>query len=162
MFPDDPRFLDLQSMLAEITDQLNETSQPVPVDAHAWRKLILDSLAFRYASVVRMIESLTGRCIKGIHIVDGGCQNDYLNHATANATALPVCAGPVEATAIGNILVQATRVGRLRCLSEARNYITTNIQLKQFVPCSSSSWEEAAPPICHDRSALCEVSVGAS
>ena len=107
----------------------------------SWRKLIFDSLAYRYASVVRMTESLTGRCIKGIHIVGGGCQNDYLNHANANTTDLPVCAGPVEATEIGNILVQATRAGRLKCLSEARNYFTTNIRLKQFVPYSSPTWE---------------------
>jgi rhamnulokinase len=90
------------------------------------------------------MESLTGRCIKGIHIVGGGCQNDYLNHATANATALPVCAGPVEATVIGNVLIQAIRNGRFKCLSEARDYIATNIQLKKFAPCLSSSWEEAA------------------
>ena len=131
-------------MLAAITEQLNETGQAAPVDAYAWTKLILDSLAFRYASVVRTIESLTGRCIKGIHIVGGGCQNDYLNHATANATSLPVCAGPVEATAIGNVLIQAIRAGRFKCLSEARSYIATNIQLKKFVPCPSPSWEEAA------------------
>src|SRR5262249_17536880 len=79
IFPDDPRFLDPPSMLAAITDQLNETGQAAPVDALAWTKLILDSLAFRYASVVRTIESVTGRCIKGIHIVGGGCQNEYLN-----------------------------------------------------------------------------------
>jgi rhamnulokinase len=144
IFPDDPRFLDPPSMLAAVTEQLNETGQAAPVDPHAWTKLILDSLAFRYASVVRTIESLTGRCIKGIHIVGGGCQNDYLNHATSNASSLPVCAGPVEATVIGNVLVQAIRAGRFKCLSEARNYVATNIQLKKFVPCSSSSWEEAA------------------
>jgi rhamnulokinase len=144
IFPDDPRFLNPPSMLAAITAQLHETGQSVPVDAHAWTKLILDSLAFRYASVVRTMESLTGRSIKGIHIVGGGCQNDYLNHATANATALPVCAGPVEATVIGNVLVQAIRAGRFTCLSEARNYVATNIELKKFAPCSSSSWEEAA------------------
>src|SRR5262245_13639814 len=144
IFPDDARFLDPPSMVAAITEQLNETGQSAPVDAHVWTKLILDSLAFRYASVVRTIEALTGRCIKGIHIVGGGCQNDYLNQATANATALPVCAGPVEATVIGNVLVQAIRAGRFKCLSEARNYIATNIQLKKFMPCSSSSWEEAA------------------
>jgi rhamnulokinase len=144
IFPDDPRFLAPPSMLAALTEQLHETGQSAPVETHAWTKLILDSLAFRYASVVRTIESLTGRCIKGIHIVGGGCQNDYLNQATANATGLPVCAGPVEATVIGNALVQAIRAGRFQCLSEARKYIATNIQLKKFVPGASSSWEEAA------------------
>jgi rhamnulokinase len=144
IFPDDPRFLDPPSMLAAITEQLNETGQSVPADLDAWTKLILDSLAFRYASVVRTIESLTGRGIKGVHIVGGGSQNDYLNHATANTTAVPVCAGPVEATAIGNVVVQAIRAGRFKCLSEARNYIATHIQMKKFVPCPSPSWQVAA------------------
>ena len=144
IFPDDPRFLDPPSMLAALTEQLDETGQPVPEDAHAWTKLILDSLAFRYASVVRMIDSLTARHIKGIRIVGGGSQNDYLNQATANITALPVFAGPVEATAIGNVLVQAIRAGRFKSLSEARHYIATKVQLKKFVPSSSSSWKEAA------------------
>jgi rhamnulokinase len=144
IFPDDPRFLDPPSMLAALTEQLNETRQPVPEDAYAWTKLIFDSLAFRYASVVRMIEALTGRHIKGIRIVGGGSQNGYLNQATANITALPVFAGPVEATAIGNVLVQAIRAGRFKCLAEARHYIATNVQLKEFAPCSSSSWEAAA------------------
>src|SRR5262249_55919432 len=134
IFPDDPRFLGPPSMLAAITDQLNETGQRVPEDAYAWTKLILDSLAFRYASVVRRIELLTGRHIKEVRIVGGGSQNDYLNQATANITALPVFAGPVEATAIGNVVVQAIRVGRFKCLAEARHYIATNVELKKFVP----------------------------
>ncbi|MDX2030609.1 MAG: rhamnulokinase family protein, partial [Blastocatellia bacterium] len=98
LYPDDPRLFNPTSMLAAIGEQLRETGQPVPADAAAMTKAILDSLALRYASVVRNIEALTGEPIRGLQIVGGGSQNRYLNQATANATGKPVLAGPVEAT----------------------------------------------------------------
>ena len=107
-------------------------------------RVILDSLAFRYASVLRTIESLTGREIKGVHIVGGGAQNDYLNQVTSTVTGLPVLAGPVEATGIGNVIVQAIRDGRFKSLSEARRYVAKSIKLKKFVPQPAPFWDKAA------------------
>jgi rhamnulokinase len=144
LFPDDPRFLNPPSMLEAIASQLAENSQPVVTEPAEIARVILDSLAFRYASVLRTIESLTGEKIDGVHIVGGGSRNDYLNQATANVTGLPVLTGPVEATVTGNILVQAIAAKRFASMAEARRHLARNIQLKKFLPQPSPTLEEAA------------------
>lgn len=147
IFPDDPRFFNPPDMLAAISEQLKETGSG---DEVIWDKpafiarIVLDSLALRYASVLRMIESLTGNKINGVHIVGGGSQNEYLNQATATATRLPVRAGPVEATVIGNVIVQAIAGGRFASLAEGRRFVGEQAQLKRYEPRSSRAWEEAA------------------
>ncbi len=144
IFPDDPRFFNPPSMLTAIAMQLTETDQEMPASAAAIAKMILDSLAFRYASVLRIIEALTNRKIEGVQIIGGGSQNTYLNQATANATGLPVSAGPTEATVIGNVLVQSVAHGRFASLTEARQYVAQNVRLQTFTPQISGNWEEAA------------------
>ena len=94
--PDAPRFFNPVSMNREVRAALTETGQPSPVDPARLAKIILDSLALRYASVIDTIERLTGTRIPGLHIVGGGCLNAYLNQATANAAQRPVLAGPVR------------------------------------------------------------------
>ena len=143
IFPDDPRFLNPASMLEAIAQQLNESSQSMPQDPTAIAKMILDSLAFRYASVLRTIELLTGRKVEGVQIIGGGSQNSYLNQVTANATQLPVSAGPIEATVIGNGIVQAISSGRFASLKEARGYVAENISSKNFLPQSVTGLDEA-------------------
>jgi rhamnulokinase len=106
--------------------------------------VILDSLAFRYASVLRSIETLTKRKIEGVQIIGGGSQNNYLNQATANAILLPVSAGPTEATVIGNVLVQSVAQDHFASLTEARQYVAQNVRLQKFTPQISGNWEEAA------------------
>jgi rhamnulokinase len=144
IFPDDARFLNPTSMLAAIAEQLRETRQHVPEDPFLFTRMILDSLAFRYSSVLRKIETLTGQRISGIHIVGGGAQNDYLNQVTSTVTGLPVLAGPVEATAIGNVIVQAIRAGRFKTVGEARQHVAEHVRLRKFVPRPSRMWEQAA------------------
>ncbi len=144
IFPDDPRFLNPPSMLEAITQQLAEREDGLLTEPPAIVRLILDSLALRYASVLRSIEMLTNREILGVQIVGGGSQNDYLNQATANATGLPVLAGPVEAAVIGNVLIQAIGSGRFASLTEARRHVAQNIELKEFTPRASPAWEEAS------------------
>ena len=134
IFPDDERFLNPPSMLAAIAAQLKETNQSMPSAPAAVAKIIFDSLAFRYAAVLRTIESLTDRRVAGVRIIGGGSQNAYLNQATANATGLPVIAGPVEATVIGNVLVQAIAAGRFASLTEARNYVGQKVPAFNFSP----------------------------
>ena len=134
IFPDDPRFFNPPSMLAAIAEQLLEREETMPADPPAIAKLILDSLALRYASVLQTIEMLTKQKLKGIQIVGGGSQNDYLNQATAKATGLPVIAGPVEATVTGNVLVQAIASGRFNSLAEARRHVANNVQFREFSP----------------------------
>jgi len=143
IFPDDKRFFNPPSMLAAIATQLTETGQEMPQDPAAIAKVILDSLAFRYASVLRKIEELTSREIIGVQIIGGGSQNCYLNQATANATGLPVFAGPVEATVIGNVIVQAIADGRFASLTEARQYVAQNVQAQTFTPRGSNASDEA-------------------
>jgi rhamnulokinase len=134
IFPDDQRFLNPPSMLEAIATQLSENNQTMPDDPPGIAKLILVSLAFRYASVLQTVELLTGRNVKGVQIIGGGSQNAFLNQATANATRLPVCAGPVEATVIGNALMQAIAHGRFGSLSDARRYVAGNVPFRNFTP----------------------------
>jgi rhamnulokinase len=144
IFPDDKRFFNPPSMLEAMAEHLAESGQTVPGSPAAMAKTILDSLALRYASVLRTIESLTGRKPGGAQIAGGGSQNDYLNQATANATGLTVLAGPVEATVAGNVLVQAVSAGRFASLTEARRHLVENVSLRKFIPAPSPAWEEAA------------------
>ena len=144
IFPDDARFFNPPSMLEAIATQLMETDQVMPRRTAAVAKVILDSLAFRYASVLRTIETLTNRKIQGVQIIGGGSQNNYLNQATANATGLPVSAGPTEATVIGNVLVQSIAQGRFASLTEGREYVAQHVRLQNFTPQTSGACEEAA------------------
>ena len=136
--PDAPRFFNPPSMVKELCAALNETSRPAPTEPAALTRIILDSLAHRYASVVRTIERLTGDRIQGIHIVGGGSRNAYVNQATADATGLPVVSGPVEATSLGNILVQAVALG-VTTLSEGREWIAQAFAPQRFEPAGTSS-----------------------
>ncbi len=147
VYPDDQRLFNPPVMIEAIREQLVETgtsNQSISSNPAVVTKTILDSLALRYASVLRMIEWLTGRKIKGVHIVGGGSQNEYLNQATATSTGLPVRAGPVEATVIGNVLVQAIAGGRFSSLTDARRYVGERTQVKAYEPKPSRAWEEAA------------------
>jgi rhamnulokinase len=144
IFPDDARFLNPPSMLEAIKAQLAETGQPMPCDAPAVAKMIFNSLALRYASILRTIEALSNRRLDGVQIIGGGSRNDYLNQMTANASGLPVLAGPVEATVVGNVLAQAIASGRFASLNEARQHVTRNVHLKKFIPRLSPACEETA------------------
>jgi rhamnulokinase len=131
-------------MLDAISEQLAETGQLKSDDPSFIAKTILDSLALRYASVLRSIESLTGRKLEGVHIIGGGSLNEYLNQATASAFGVAVKAGPVEATVIGNALAQAIACGKFASLAEARRYTGDHVQLKTYEPRPSRTWEEAS------------------
>ena len=143
IFPDDPRFLSPASMLQAVSEHLLESGQPVPTDLPSITRVILDSLAFRYASVLSNIQSLTGERIRGVHIVGGGSRNDYLNQMTANASGLSVLAGPVEAAVIGNALVQAIASGRFSSLAEGRAHVARNVRIKRFTPHQTEACREA-------------------
>jgi rhamnulokinase len=144
VFPDHPRFFNPASMTAELQAALAEAGQRVPDDPARLTRVVLDSLAFRYASVVRTIEALTGAAVPGLHIVGGGCRNEYLDQATADASGRPVLAGPAEATATGNILVQALASGRLASLAEGRRRVACAVHPRRFEPRERPGWKEAA------------------
>lgn len=143
IFPDDERFLNPPEMLGAVARQLKETGQSFDSNPAIVTKIILDSLAFRYASVLQTIENLTGEKIAGVQIVGGGGRNDYLNQMTASSCGLPVQAGLIEATATGNVLVQAIAAGRFENLSEARRHVAENVRLKNYAPQSSEKLNAA-------------------
>ncbi len=144
IFPDAARFFNPRSMIAELSTALAETGQPVPDDPAALTKVVLDSLALRYAEVVAALESMTGREVPGVHITGGGALNTYLNQATANATGRPVVAGPVEAAAMGNVLIQAVACHALESVAEGRRVVARALPLRRFEPEPSAAWREAA------------------
>jgi rhamnulokinase len=111
--PDDPVFLAPGDMPTRVAEACRRTGQPVPEDRPALVRCIVDSLAAAYARTITDIRLLSGRQIDTLHIVGGGAHNTLLCNLAAQATQLPVVAGPVEATALGNILVQARAVGAL-------------------------------------------------
>jgi len=142
--PDHSRFFNPPSMTAELRASLAETGQAAPEEPVLLAKVVLDSLALRYASVLGTIEELTGRVVPGIHIVGGGSLNAYLNQATADAADRPVLAGPAEATAAGNVLVQAISRGEVASLAEGRRLLERSVRPREFVPRRRAAWAEAA------------------
>lgn len=109
--PDDPRLFNPPSMLDALAAQIAETRQTLDPHPTAVTRCIIFSLAHRYASLLRTIEDLTGQRFTALHIVGGGSRNQLLNQAAAMASGLPVFTGPVEATVIGNAVVQAVAAG---------------------------------------------------
>jgi len=132
--PDDPRFFNPRDMVAEVQASLRESGQGTAGDEVTISRVILDSLARKYRAVVDEIELVTGRSVVGLRIVGGGSQNDYLNQATADACGRPVVAGPAEATALGNLAVQAMAAGRFRSVGEARRFIERHVETRRFDP----------------------------
>ena len=132
--PDDRRFFAPASMVHELRSALRESGQRDTDDPVALTKVILDALARRYAEVVATIERLTGQPIPGIHIVGGGSLNAYLNQATADASGKPVVAGPVEATAIGNLLVQAMAAGTIESVAAGRRLVAASFPAVRYEP----------------------------
>ena len=142
--PDDRRFFNPPSMSEALRASLAEQGRPAHDDPVLLTRVVLDSLALRYASLVRTIETLTGRVIPGIHIVGGGSLNAYLNQATADAAARPVVAGPAEATAIGNLAMQAIASGEIGSLADARRLLAGHLPLRRFEPRDVDGWSRAA------------------
>ena len=103
----------------------------------------LDSLALAYRRTLEGLEDVLGRKIGVIHIVGGGVQNELLTQMTADACARPVVAGPVEATAIGNILVQAMATGDVKSLADARGIVRDSFDVKHYKPRHTEPWDQA-------------------
>lgn len=141
--PDDARFLKPGGMPDKIQAFCRETNQPVPETTGAFVRCILESLALMYRRQLTVIESLTGRSIKKLHIVGGGSQSALLNQFSANATGRVVLAGPVEGTAIGNILIQAITAGELDSLAALRACVAKSFPVAEFKPLDPDIWEAA-------------------
>ncbi len=133
--PNDARFLAAGDMPGRIADSCRRSDQAVPVSRPGLVRCILDSLAVTYARTIRDAERLSGRSVAVVHVVGGGSRNTLLCQLTADACQLPVVAGPVEATAIGNALVQARAHGLLRGgLDDLRRLVRATQELRHYAP----------------------------
>lgn len=130
-------------MPARIAEYCRETSQPVPESVGAIARCILESLSLLYRQSLGELEQLTGRKINRLHIVGGGTRNDLLNQCAASATGRKVITGPVEATAAGNILIQAIAGGAVASLTEARAIVARSFPQNSYEPQELSVWEAA-------------------
>lgn len=130
----DERFLNPDSMTEEIRKCLTESGQVLPETVFDLARVVYRSLAFCYDETIREIETLTGKNYPEIHIVGGGSQSEYLCRLTAECTGRTVYAGPVEATAIGNTLVQMLSDGSFKDLSEARAAVFNSFAVKTYEP----------------------------
>lgn len=136
--PSDPVFLKPglidDSMPDRIRKYCQSTGQYVPTSIAEITRGVLESLAQTYAEKILQIEEITGRRIKEVYIIGGGSQNKLLCQLTANASSLPVFAGPVEATALGNILIQSKTRGNIRSIDEGRSIIKNVYHIKKYLP----------------------------
>jgi rhamnulokinase len=142
--PNDPRFLAPGDLPERIRAFCAETGQAVPADAGAVVRCVLESLALKHRQTIQLLTDTTGTAPPEVHIVGGGALNAPLCQWTADAAGLPALAGPVEATAIGNIAAQAIALGELSSLDEARQVVRTSFEPTVYEPSTSSAWREAA------------------
>lgn len=142
---DDPRFAPPGDMPARIIEFATETEQPPPTDPVQMVRCVLDSLALAYRRAVRHAAELSGQEVEVIHVVGGGSRNSLLCRLTAEATGLPVIAGPAEGTAVGNLLVQARAVGVIEGgLPELRQVVVDSFETRTYLPEEESSpWVKA-------------------
>lgn len=141
--PDDDIFLPPGDMPSRIVDYCERTGQKPPLDIGEILRCALESLALKYRWVLEKLEAVRGRSIDVIHIVGGGAQNQTLCQFTADATGTPVIAGPIEATAIGNIAVQAMACGLIGSISEAREVVRRSFNAITYEPQHSTAWDGA-------------------
>ena len=141
--PDNPAFLNPMHMPDAIKEDCRRTGQAIPEDKGGIARCIFESLALKYRFVLDQLALLRGKPIEKLHIVGGGTQNKLLCQYTANATQIPVLAGPVEATAIGNILVQAMAQGVVHDLKQIREIVRKSFPIAPYEPRESTAWEDA-------------------
>ncbi len=141
--PDDPMFLNPRDMTQAIRDFCYQTAQGTPQNHGEVIRCIYDSLALKYRFTLEQIRDVSDHSIDVIHIIGGGANNHFLNQLTADATGLDVVAGPTEATAIGNIMIQAKALGYVGSLAEIRQIVADSSELVRFVPSNELDWDEA-------------------
>ena len=142
--PNDARFWKPDDMPEKIAAYCRETGQPGPETPGQFTRCIYESLALLYARTLGEIAEVTGRAIARLHIVGGGSQGRLLNQFAASATGCTVLAGPVEATALGNVLLQAVALGHLASLSALREVVRGSFAIESYEPQDRAEWQHAA------------------
>lgn len=141
--PDDESFDNPDKMTKAITEYCVSTGQKVPVNHAEFVRCIFESLSLKYNYVLSILKSFSPFVIEKLHVIGGGSKNPLLNQWTANAVGLPVVAGPSEATAIGNIMIQAKAAGCVDSLQEMRLIIRKSTLMDEFLPENPAVWAEA-------------------
>jgi rhamnulokinase len=141
--PDDGDFLKPGDMPARIRAFCKRSGQPVPESKGAIVRCALESLALKYRWTLGRLEEMLGRRLEPIHIIGGGTQNRLLNQLAADATGRRVVTGPIEATAIGNVLVQMMALGHIASLAEGRQVVCSSFDVETYEPQGGDEWEEA-------------------
>jgi rhamnulokinase len=148
----DPVFLPPGGMQQRIADACIRTGQPVPATPAAFVRCMLDSLAVAYRRSLRQASTLSGQQLEVVHVVGGGARNALLCQLTADACGLPVLAGPIEATAVGNVVVQARSLGLdLPDLGAMRALIRRTHRLRGYEPRGNLDWQDAEARIPHEE-----------
>lgn len=143
--PDHPSFMTPGGMLGCIRSFCEETGQEPPRGPGEISRCIFDSLALKYRHVIEQAEGLSGRPVEAVHVVGGGSRNALLCQLTADATRLPVLAGPVEATAMGNVMVQALACGQVGSLEEIRAVVRSSVEVERHEPRGDAGrWNDVA------------------
>jgi rhamnulokinase len=146
--PQEERFGKPGRMHEKISAYCQATLQPVPATPGAMIRCALESLAMCYRQTLNKLERATGKKTARLHIVGGGSKNSLLNRFTADATGIPVLAGPSECTGIGNVMVQAIALGRLPSLEAARQIVRNSFPPTTYKPGNAGLWEEAYARFC--------------
>jgi rhamnulokinase len=141
--PDDGDFLKPGDMPARLRAFCERTGQPVPESKGSIVRCALESLALKYRWTLERLEEMLGRRLEPIHIIGGGTQNRLLNQLAADATGRRVVTGPIEATAIGNVLVQMMALGHIASLAEGRQIVCGSFDVETYEPQGGDEWEEA-------------------
>ena len=141
--PDDPAFLNPVSMSDAMVAACRRTGQRVPEGTASFARMIFESLALKYRVVLESLEELTGTTLTTIRVIGGGARNAVLNRLIADATGRLVVAGPIEATALGNLAMQLLATGEVASLDEARTIIERSFPTERFEPRETNAWEPA-------------------
>lgn len=141
--PDSPVFLNPANMPEAIRDFCTNYKQPVPETKGEIARCIYDSLVLKYKHTVKQIEELTGKRIEKLHVIGGGAHNIMLNQLTSDALGIPVIAGPTEATATGNLLMQAKAMGVVSSLAEIRQVVKESFGTQVYLPANDQPWDDA-------------------
>lgn len=141
--PDDPLFLHPDDMPEQIKSYCANTNQYIPESKGEVLRVALESIALKYRWVLERLEELTEKTFPTIHIIGGGTQNSLLNQFTSDATGRQVVTGPVEATAIGNVLMQSIALGHLDSLTQAREVVRGSFTVSEYEPNGHERWHDA-------------------
>ena len=141
--PDAPELSQPGNLAQKIKSYCSKTGQAEPQTVGEMVRCIYESLALKYRYAIAQIGECTGKKFDILHLLGGGTKDNFLCEMTADSLGIPVCAGPVEATALGNIILQFIALGEIESVEEGRRIITENERLFNYEPSGDSAWDKA-------------------